>query len=265
MNKYQADGLSYELSSARVCQDIILKAISDGPLNKNITIKGGVVMQSITQNIRRATRDIDLDFIHYPLTDDAIKTFIKQLDCSTDFKIEIDGEIEELNHQDYHGKRVKIVIKDKAGSSIKSKMDIGVHKHYDIEQETFCFDVCMDDDGASLLKNSIEQSIVEKLRSLIFWGTSSTRYKDVFDIYYGIDISNKAKILSIIDKIIIEDEKIRESSYNEIAKKLKLILEDKNYLERVSTSKQRWIDDDIETIAQKLISYFSEPLTERLE
>ncbi len=32
-----------------------------------MTIKGGVVMRSVTNNNRRATRDIDLDFIHYSI------------------------------------------------------------------------------------------------------------------------------------------------------------------------------------------------------
>ena len=64
MDLYYEDGLTRELAAARGCQDIVLKAIADGPLNRNVTIKGGVVMRSITQNNRRATRDIDLDFIH---------------------------------------------------------------------------------------------------------------------------------------------------------------------------------------------------------
>lgn len=61
MNIYYEDGLTRELASARVCQDIVLKAIAEGQLNHNVTIKGGVVMRSITKNNRRATRDIDLD------------------------------------------------------------------------------------------------------------------------------------------------------------------------------------------------------------
>ena len=60
MQVYQEDGLAVDLASARVCQDIVLMAIANGPLNRNVTIKGGVVMRSITNNNRRATRDIDL-------------------------------------------------------------------------------------------------------------------------------------------------------------------------------------------------------------
>ena len=42
------DGYSEANAEARVCQDIVLKAISQGTLNRNITVKGGVVMRSIT-------------------------------------------------------------------------------------------------------------------------------------------------------------------------------------------------------------------------
>ena len=66
MDAYSEEGLTRALAASRVCQDIVLKAISEGPLNRNVTIKGGVVMRSLTQNNRRATQDIDLDFIHYP-------------------------------------------------------------------------------------------------------------------------------------------------------------------------------------------------------
>lgn len=253
LSNYQNEGLSYSLASARVCQDVILKAISDSPLDRNVTIKGGVVMQSITKDIRRATRDIDLDFIHYPITDEAIRSFIKKVNASSAFSIDIDGNIEELNHQDYHGKRVKIIIKDSYGKSINSKIDIGVHKHFDIEQEEYCFDVCLDDEGASLLKNSIEQSIAEKLRSLLIFGANSRRYKDVFDIHYGLKIANKNRLKKIIDAIIIKDDGMREKTHDDIIKRLKSVLRDKEYLDRVSASKQRWFDEDIEIIARDII------------
>ena len=61
---------------AKVCQDIVLKAISVGPLQRKITVKGGVVMRSKTGNIRRATQDLDMDFLRYPLTDAAIDDFV---------------------------------------------------------------------------------------------------------------------------------------------------------------------------------------------
>lgn len=43
-----------------------------------MTIKGSVVMRSITGNVRRATEDLDLDFIRYSLEDESIRYFISK-------------------------------------------------------------------------------------------------------------------------------------------------------------------------------------------
>ena len=70
--EYLKDGYSELFAEARVCQDIVLKAIAKSPMNRNVTIKGGVVMRSITGDVRRATRDIDFDFIKYSIEKEAI-------------------------------------------------------------------------------------------------------------------------------------------------------------------------------------------------
>ena len=57
-------------AEAKVCQDLILILISQSRYNRNVTVKGGVVMRGITNNARRATQDMDLDFIKYSLQDD---------------------------------------------------------------------------------------------------------------------------------------------------------------------------------------------------
>ena len=58
-------GYTKVLADAKVSQDIILYALSKGPLSHHVTIKGGVVMRSKSHNIRRATLDLDIDFIRY--------------------------------------------------------------------------------------------------------------------------------------------------------------------------------------------------------
>mgnify|MGYP006988429458 CR=1 FL=1 len=81
MDMYYEDGLTRELAAARACQDIVLKAISQSVLSRNVTIKGGVVMRSMTNNIRRATQDMDIDFIRYSLSDESIDLFVEKLNC----------------------------------------------------------------------------------------------------------------------------------------------------------------------------------------
>lgn len=253
---YQGKGLSVELASARVCQDVVLNAIAESPLGKNVTIKGGVVMRSITQNMRRSTRDIDLDFIHYSLDEKSIRRFVDALNCLQGISISVDGSIEELKHQDYHGKCVHIRITDGFGTSITTKMDIGVHRHFELEQDEFCFDVCTDENGVCLLKNSVEQTFVEKLRSLLIFGSFSRRYKDVFDMFFLKNLVDSAKLDDAVKFLIFDDENMREKSYGDIVNRIEATFDDVLYLKRVADSKQRWLDNDIVEVSEGILSFF---------
>ena len=93
--QYVEEGYSELLAEARVCQDIVLKAISESTMNRNVTIKGGVVMRSITGDVRRATRDIDFDFIKYSIDEQAIREFIRKLNVLEGISLQISGDVEE--------------------------------------------------------------------------------------------------------------------------------------------------------------------------
>lgn len=183
-------GLGYETNDveSKASQDIILSKISKSKFKNHITIKGGVVMHSISNDKRRATRDLDLDFIKYSLEDKSILDFINILNSVDDgIYIEVVGRITPLHHQDYNGKRVFIKIKDNYNNEIDTKLDIGVYKLFEIEQDDYCFKLDALNENVSLLINSMEQIFTEKLKSLLRLGARSTRYKDLFDFYYLIN------------------------------------------------------------------------------
>ena len=96
---YIDDGLDFQNATARTCRDVVLSLISASRMADHVTVKGGVVMQQISGDKRRATRDLDLDFVRYPMTDEAIRSFIRTL-CPSDVDValEIVGPIEELKH-----------------------------------------------------------------------------------------------------------------------------------------------------------------------
>jgi len=240
---------------AKVCQDIVLKAISNGELNRNVTIKGGVVMRSKTGNIRRATQDLDIDFVRYSLADDSIDRFIEKLNCLDGLTIKRDGKIEELKQQDYHGKRVYLKISDEFNHTIKSKLDLGVHNRLTIDQEEYCFDIAFDDEGASLLINSNEQMFTEKLRSLLRFGSVSTRYKDIFDMYYLCQKIDKTKLKICFDSYIYNDEGMRENDINGILKRVKRAFSDKFYKRNLSESDKKWIDEPIDKILETIVKF----------
>jgi len=196
-NAYMNEGFGYLEASVRTSRDIILVLIAKSSLAERVTIKGGVVMQYISGNSRRATQDLDLDFIKYSLSDESIMQFVAALSSqSDDYSISIVAPIEELKHQDYHGKRAHIRITDDVGTSVVTKLDMGAHKDIGMEQDVYCFQLDKLDDSVTLFVNSKEQILVEKLKSLLRLGVLSTRFKDVFDMYWlDVDPNQAAKAL----------------------------------------------------------------------
>ncbi len=239
---YVEEGYSGLLAEARVCQDIILKAIAASSMSKNITIKGGVVMRSLTGNVRRATRDMDFDFIKYSIDEEPIHAFIKKLNCLEGITIRVSGPIEELSQQEYRGKRVWILIKDDNGHTFKSKMDLGVHKNVQIEQEEYCFDVCHDDEGVRLLMNSREQIFAEKLRALVKFGTFSGRVKDIFDLCYLSDEIEANKLMECIHTYILDDDGMLENDMADVRRRVDKVFNDKDFKRSVENSgRDNWL------------------------
>ena len=261
VRKYIDEG--YELNDARskVAQDVVLTKICKSNFKNHITVKGGVVMHSISNSIRRATRDLDLDFIKYSLEDDSICEFIKKLNSVNDnINIQIVGNITELSHQDYNGKRVNIKLIDEFNYTIDAKLDIGVHKLFELEQDDYYFNLDALGEGISLLINSPEQIFTEKLKSLLKLGFRSTRYKDLFDFYYLID-NNKLdenKLLKTFKIIIFDDETMREKTIGIIISRLESIFNSKIYRSNLSNPKVNWLDISIDDAITKVLDYIYE-------
>ena len=178
-------------AQSKVCQDLIIKAISKSRLNRNVTIKGGVVMRSKTGNVRRATQDIDL----------------------------------------------------------------GVHNRLDIEQEEYCFDIAYDDEGASLLINSNEQMVAEKLRALLKFGTLSNRYKDIYDIYYLISYVEKNKLKNCLAAYILDDNNMRENNLQEVYRRISMIFKDKVYMNNLRSGDANWLGKDTDVVVKSILHY----------
>ena len=253
----------YDLIDARskVAQDIILSKISKSKFKNNITIKGGVVMHSISNSVRRATRDLDLDFIKYSLDDKSIIGFIDRLNSVGDnITVEIVGKIEELHHQDYSGKRVYIKISDVNNYEIDTKLDIGVHKLFELEQDDYYFNLDAMEDGVSLLINSLEQIFTEKLKSLLKLGFRSTRYKDLFDFYYLInyDKLNRKKLLKSFQVIIFDDNTMFEETLENIYSRLNSIFKSNAYKKNLTNPKNNWLDIPINIAIDSVLNYIEE-------
>jgi hypothetical protein len=157
IDDYRHLGYPSFLAVSTACQDVLIAKIAASPMSENVTVKGGVLMHSLSGSERRATRDFDLDFMRYPLTEDAIDGFLAKLNTTGDgISIHRVGTIEELSQQDYKGKRVNVIISD-GSSSATTKLDIGVQTDMDMAQQEFFFNVSGQEDAVRLLANSKEQ------------------------------------------------------------------------------------------------------------
>lgn len=217
IQKYIKSGYSDDLASSKVSQDLILTAIANSKYNQNITIKGGVVMHNLSNDKRRATRDLDLDFIKYPLDDKSIKNFINELNKSINYiNFEIIDEIIPLHHQDYKGKRVFLKIKDNYKNEIGTKLDIGVHKLFQLEQEQY-----------------------------------------MFDFYYLIDneLLNKEKLEKCFKILIYDDKSINVNNVKDLISQFEKITSSRLYKINLNNPKYNWLDKNIDGVIDKIKDY----------
>ena len=260
IKKYISVGYKIVDAMSKASQDIILLKINKSRFKEHITIKGGVVMHSISKDKRRATRDMDMDFIKYSLDDESIREFINKLNKVNDgIIISIVGNITRLHHQDYDGKRVNIKLSDDYGNTIDSKLDIGVHKQFDIKQDDYCFDLDVIGKNISLLINSKEQIFVEKLKSLLKFGIRSTRYKDIFDFYYLINNENmdSKKLLEYINILIFNDEQMEERTINDIINTITSIFNNRRYKRMLNIIDNNWLEISTNKTIESILSYFN--------
>ena len=147
-------------------------------------------------------------------------------------------------------------MKDDTGHSFSSKIDLGVHKNVQIEQDEYCFDVCMDDEGASLLINSKEQIFTEKLRSLLRFGPLSTRYKDIFDLCYLIDYVDQERLKVCLRTYIFQDPQMRENNINEVRSRVKRTFQNRLYRSNVQNAdKSNWLRIKASIVFQRITEF----------
>lgn len=244
-------------AEAKIAHDIVLKAIEDAGFHDKVTIKGGVVMSGITDAVRRATLDMDVDFLGYSLGDTSIRRFVQRLNRAAECEIRLDGEVQELRQREYRGKRIKLILTDDKGRSIKTKVDIGVHGNKSIEQVDFRFKVTSDDNGVVLLVNPKEQIFTEKLKSLLRLGLVSTRYKDVYDMFYPSSRVDARVLGEYIRMYIFDDGEMLENDMRDIGGRLGRIFSSNTFLRRMANPDYAWLDVAPDKVASDIVTFIS--------
>ena len=212
-------------------------------------------MSGITDLVRRATMDMDVDFLHYSLSDIAIRRFVSRLNRNSPCKISIEGDIVELKQQEYKGKRVYLLAADESGANVRTKVDIGVHTRDEVAQRDFGFRVVTEDNTVKLLANSNEQIFVEKLKGLLRIGYVSTRFKDVYDMYYLSSRLKKRPLKEYLRLYIYDDPRMPENSIAMITDRLRRILGNRTFQRRLSNPNFAWLDVSVNVLAEELLVF----------
>ena len=252
LNKYKAKGFEDIYAESMVCQEIIINKLASSTMSNKVLLKGGIVMFNLTKDLRRATIDLDFDFIRYDISDASIKLFIDLLNRADSYNVVLQS-IRPLHQEDYCGKRVWITISDKT-ASIDFKLDIGVHTLLAIEQNSACF-YFDDDNGVTLKVNPPEQMFAEKLFSLAKHNVKSTRYKDIYDLYFFVknNLLNKKVIKRCFESLLISKTHIK--SVDDICGFVSKTFEDETYIKRFKNSKDKWLDVDYKTMFESILDF----------
>ena len=255
--KLIAKGYSTDTANAKIAHDVVIAAVKAAGFHDNLTIKGGVVMSGITNVVRRATMDMDVDFLRYPLADASIRKFVTRLNRVSDCKIAISGAIKPLKQQEYKGKRIYLRVTDGFADTVETKIDIGVHTRTEVVQSDFGFKVVTDGSSVQLLVNPKEQIFVEKLKSLLRFGSASTRFKDVYDMYYLRTRVRKTVLRTYLKIYVYDDPKMRENDREGIVRRLTRVFADKRYMRDLANPAFAWLNVGTKDVANGLLAFVS--------
>jgi len=200
LNERKTSKVNEQLLQVKICQEIFLAKAENVGADSRFSLKGGVTLYELTKGERGFTKDIDLDMIHYSISDEKIRKLFKAVNQSALFsniRLEIVGQIVELHHDHYHGKNVNVNFIDHEGTIFSLSFDIGVNTNTIAVPIMQRFNLIANQSNVSMRIDPPEQMIVEKLSGFLRFGARSTRTKDIYDIYWLLTNQNINRSLLI--------------------------------------------------------------------
>ena len=126
-----------------------------------------------------------------------------------------------------------------------------------MEQSDRSFKVIVDDSKISLLGNPNEQILVEKLNSLLRFGSATTRFKDIFDMYYLSQHVRRTAVKKLIKGYIFDDAKMRENGVPDILRRLGRIFGNRKFLRNLARPANAWLDVPAEEATADIVAFIS--------
>ena len=97
--------------------------------------------------------------------------------------------------------------------------------------------------------------IAEKMRSLLKFGVLSTRYKDVFDIYYLIQHVDDDELTKCIKTYIFDDPGMRENDMQGIYRRINMVFNDRMYRRNLDSRDMNWLGEDVDVILKGILDF----------
>lgn len=260
IDEYVKNGFTVMQARYQVAQKIILTKLEESSYVDKVLLKGGIVMYNITQEQRRTTSDLDIDFIRLDISKEQnIVKFIEVLNKKEPLYHLGLKSTRELHQQDYKGKRLELLISDDYGSKpVRFTMDIGVHTLLGIEQQKMCF-VFMDGKQLSLWANPPEQIFAEKVFSLAKIGPTSGRYKDLNDLYYLItSCGMNKKIVKKCFELLTIGHPYGIYNLDKIISRVENTLNNELFIQGFANQNNLWLDVDYHTIKTIILDFIYE-------
>lgn len=238
---------------AHAASDLFLYYTSQSKFKNNVTLKGGVLIYNLTGNTRRTTRDLDIDFIHYPMDEKSVDNFLNEISKNQDdiiFKRK--SVLKQLSHDDYRGNGFKIEIIDKQ-EKLELSIDVGVHTYSVMEQKEIILGSSIDGKGKIVLTNSVEQIVLEKIFATYRLGLGSGRYRDIDDIYYFI--SNEKLDHKVFKRYLEVLLKVKKITLDELIGRLEDVFSDSDFIKNHDASNKKWSNVNVKTMSKTIISF----------
>ena len=250
-------GYRNDTAQAKVAHDMVLLAVHRCGFKEKCTIKGGVAMSSLTGDVRRATMDMDIDFIGYSITESSVRRFAARLaKAMPELNLSLVGAPVELKHADYRGRRIYLSVKDDSiRRPLRTKVDIGVHTNGNLAQVEFSFVNNSGEGDAELQANPPEQIFAEKLLSLLRHGATSNRPKDVYDMHYLSGIVDKTRLKRCISIVVYNNPACRVANHAEMMRMLKLTFSLKAFSGSLTNARTNWLRIPGPVVLDSLVAF----------
>ncbi|MBO4540475.1 MAG: nucleotidyl transferase AbiEii/AbiGii toxin family protein [Bacilli bacterium] len=255
--RIKKQSLTKEEAERKVCQEVFIAKIgSDKELLQRASFKGGLILDKLAKGKRGYTKDIDFDFVKYPLSDEGLQDFFARLSPLPPYEnitIGVDS-IEDLRHKNYFGKRVTLSFSD-GNETFALIVDVGVHLPLLKGNKPLDYEIAF---GGSthLSVNPVERMIAEKLSTFSIYGTDNTRDKDLFDAYWLITRvkHDKALTYKMLESLLVRRTHFFKT-LDDARREAIETLRDKEYIESLQRSRRNWSGDSTEKVLETVIEY----------